>query len=1084
MTILRTFTFCTCLLSTALSAVSDERELDIALRSLEPTITFTSDVFIKHNPFPVNTDLSFTNQPFTRKIDGNGFQLVDATKGKNSPRGLWVQSGDVHIHNLNFVSLRAIGGKGGDSGPNSPSGSGGGGAGFGGSLYVSSCAKVTVENGRFIQSTAQGGAGGDPFAACGAKRAAGGGGGFMGGGGNASKAGGGGGGFYTKTPDTATGGDGGYGPRPGGGGGGGALGGIGGSSSGGYAPCGGGGGGSEGLPGGDAASTTTNGTLFRESPGVGDYARGGGTPVNPTFSSGGGGGSGGALCSSGEDGVYGVGGNGGSARGPDSSGFGGGGGGFGADQIGNGGDGGYGGGGGGGGASDVELILADGTNGNGGHGGYGGGGGGGGNDVERSTLTNAAGGYGGFGAGGGGAGRTENNGPSGKAGDGGFGGGGGGGGILLGFGGFGGGDGFGPAGGGGAGFGGAIFIEEGGELTLKNYVQFTGNTAIKGRGSCGNNGFEAGHDIFMMSNSQLTFNISKNSVVPSAIESNIGQGVLGGCVSSKGLTKQGKARLTLNGDNTYTGITLVEDGELRVNSSVITPIIISPRGTLSGNFTIKNDPLGPDVFLINEGTLSPGVNGVGTICLEAGDFLQTPSGTLVIDITPAAPLPLTNDMLAINAGKAFLGGTIEVVAGPGNYIKGTRFEIINAPTDGTRFAIEKRSGLPIDYEIVSTDSSVLVEILTTRIFEDHDIHPGAPQTVVNCIRGDDSTSAGSDFASILYLLGPPFLNHQEVNQTLLSLSPAIFGSIEWINARNNSYIADIISQHAFELCCAQDGCCGVDIWIAGYGNFMDNYERYDNLEPFDANSGGVIVGVDKSCSPCFDFGGAIGYTHTSFDWNPDCGSGKINSYYGSLYGSFQSRIFTLECSAIGGGSDYEMKRKITIADLTRTAKSDPWGYFFTGHLRGQFTIAPGNAAFEPFALVDYHYFHRNSFKETGADSLNLDVRSRDQHILRGEAGLMTSYTFVQDCWCCTAPYIGGSWVYDYPLNDSDQKASFIDQVGVISVEAYDSPVQMGSVQAGIRHSRCTGFALQVGYRGLFNRDTRINQLDLRLEWSY
>ena len=528
----------------------------------------------------------------------------------------------------------------------------------------------------------------------------------------------------------------------------------------------------------------------------------------------------------------------------------------------------------------------------------------------------------------------------------------------------------------------------------------------------------------------------------------------------------------------------VQEGELRINGSVTTDIEIN-GGAVSGDFaTVANGPTSnTGALTLNSGTFCPGPNGIGTVSL-AGQFIQN-GGDFVVDLTPD---PLNDRVVVTGSGATINDGNLVVVLGPGNYIDGTVYEVIEGTVTGSypESNIMKTSPDADSVNIEVTTGSLLITILTTRLFEDQTINSGIPQKVVDCILADaDSIAPDSDFAFVLELMG--MLSNEEVNQALIDLSPVRFGSLEWINARNNSQVADVLSQHLFDLCCSPRDCCdpyaNTEGWIAGYANFVDQHKRLDNLEPFDTSGGGVIAGIDWCCSPCFYFGGAVGYTRTSFDWNDHDGSGDINTYYGALYGSWHNSCFSVDLSVIGGGSDHDIKRKIQFTNLSTTAKSDPWGYFVTAHLglRGDWDCSC--FTFEPFAKMDYHYSTRDSFTEKGANSLNLNVKSIDQNFIRGEGGLRAYYTIACDCFCW-APFLGVSSVGDFPLDDSHQKASFIDQTCIMDIESYDSSLQMVSPEVGFKYSNECGFSILGGYKGLFNDKVRINQFDVRLEWIF
>jgi hypothetical protein len=711
-----------------------------------------------------------------------------------------------------------------------------------------------------------------------------------------------------------------------------------------------------------------------------------------------------------------------------------------------------------------------------GRGGHGGGGG--------YADVSGDGGEGGFGGGGGGS-------KAGAGGKGGFGGGGAGGTANPpGAGGFGGGNGTNDGSGVGGAFGGAIFMETESEVTLKKSASFSNNTVQIGGGAKGKTqGAKAmGKDIFMMSQSQLNVDIDTDLMIPNPIEGNQGDQTPDGPsgTGSGGLMKMGPAMLTLVGDNTFTGTTTVETGQLRVfNGSLVTNVVVQTGGILDGNFFVKKDATGNNGGnLTNNGIFSPGVNGVGNVGIEM-DFTQTASGTFLLDITPSGN---GSDKLFATSGVSNLDGILKVVANPGNYIGGTTYQAILGPSNG-QFANIIGVGfnginlaLNVDYNV--DGAGVLVTLLNSILFQHQQIDSGIPQEVVCCIKSAPIVPH-SDFATVVEALGT--LSNKEVNEALISLSPVQFGSLEWINARNNSLVTGILAQHLFELCCSPRDCCSCDcntsFWVAGYANFMDNHRRCDQLSPFDATAGGIVTGIDWCCNPCLYFGGAVGYTHTGFDWDKHGGCGQINSYYGALYSSWHLSCLTLDASVLGGGSSHDIDRKIDFANIYRTAKSDPWGYFFTGHLGARTDWSCFCITVEPFALVDYHYFHRESFHEKGAKSINLDVKEHNEHSLRGEAGL-----FLFSPWMCQsgciAPYLGLSWVGEFPLNDSDQVAHFQGQKCKIDTEAYDSSVQLASPEVGVKWTSCGGFSALIGYKGLYNSDVRISQIEGRLEWIF
>ncbi|MDR6538900.1 autotransporter-associated beta strand repeat-containing protein, partial [Variovorax soli] len=185
----------------------------------------------------------------------------------------------------------------------------------------------------------------------------------------------------------------------------------------------------------------------------------------------------------------------------------------------------------------------------GGSGGFGGGGGGGGCDGRTAEW----GGTGGFGAGGGGNGGVE-----------GFGGGRGA--AVAGLGrGIGG-------GGGGGGFGGAVFVRNGGSLTIASDFGFQNNSVAGGNGgpgllggNAGSSGSSAGSNLFLQGNGNL--GISPGSGVSVVLDTATiaDQSALGGIGSNAGLwglIKTGDGVLQLTGTAGFSGSVQIDQGSV------------------------------------------------------------------------------------------------------------------------------------------------------------------------------------------------------------------------------------------------------------------------------------------------------------------------------------------------------------------------------------------------------------------------------------------------------------------------------------------------------------------------------------------
>ena len=215
--------------------------------------------------------------------------------------------------------------------------------------------------------------------------------------------------------------------------------------------------------------------------------------------------------------------------------------------------------------------------------------GGGGGGVGGADASGSAGGNGGFGGGGGGGIGPGGNGGFGGGGGsaggaGGFGGGGGGGLFSAGLGGFGAGNGYGfsgnsypvnkiaaVVGGGGLGAGGAIFVQQGGSLTVTG-GDLLGNSSVGGAGGSvagvttpsSTQGSAFGEAIFLQGNQNLVFNetAGNGTTITDTITDQTGSGGTGSNAGSGSITLTGNGFLKLAGNDSYTGGTTIDSGTL------------------------------------------------------------------------------------------------------------------------------------------------------------------------------------------------------------------------------------------------------------------------------------------------------------------------------------------------------------------------------------------------------------------------------------------------------------------------------------------------------------------------------------------
>lgn len=343
-----------------------------------------------------------------------------------------------------------------------------------------------------------------------------------------------------------------------------------------------------------------------------------------------------------------------------------------------------------GGAGIIIGATSGGAGGNGGAAGNSGGGGGASGDGANSgggggvggangttSATSGGGGFGGGGAGGansnGGFGGGGGGGGSG-GGNGGFGGGGGGG---SGLGGFGGGDGTNNSaggGGGGAGMGGAIFVQEGGSLTLSGGLTINGNTVTAGAGGGGgsNSGSAFGSGIFLQGNGALTFKpgSGQTQTITDVIADQTGSGGTGANAGAWALRQTGPGMLTLSAANAYSGGTTISAGTLQLAGAGTLGLTSATTTVSGGTLDLGGTTQTQAALNLANGTIRNG--SLNAPITSTGGTLDTVGGTASLTTTSGI-----TTLLGINSYTGATnvnGGTLDVEGS----ITGTSSVTINA----------------------------------------------------------------------------------------------------------------------------------------------------------------------------------------------------------------------------------------------------------------------------------------------------------------------------------------------------------------------------------------------------------------------
>jgi len=210
------------------------------------------------------------------------------------------------------------------------------------------------------------------------------------------------------------------------------------------------------------------------------------------------------------------------------------------------------------------------------------------------------------------------------------------------------------------------------------------------------------------------------------------------------------------------------------------------------------------------------------------------------------------------------------------------------------------------------------------------------------------------------------------------------------------------------------------IWFKPFGGWTEQDDR-QGVTGYDIDSYGLAAGFDGDVSASWNLGFALAYINSDVESNLAAGKHTINmdSYQAKVYATKMfDDVTALNLQAGLGLSDYDSSRHIFNGDLAN-ADYDSWNVQLSVELERSYQVND-KTVMTPYVHADYGYADVESYHETGAGPLNLNVQDNSADSLIIGAGVKASHTVSDSLLLMANAGIG----YDVMTDRSNLTSSF------------------------------------------------------------
>ncbi|MBK5396030.1 autotransporter domain-containing protein [Pseudomonas sp. TH39(2020)] len=543
-----------------------------------------------------------------------------------------------------------------------------------------------------------------------------------------------------------------------------------------------------------------------------------------------------------------------------------------------------------------------------------------------------------------------------------------------------------------------------------------------------------------------------------------------------GLTKQGIGTLVLTGANTYAGPTLVNQGRLAINGSLLSAVTVNDSGILGGNGRIGA------LTAKSGGTVAPG-NSIGTLQV-AGDVIFEPGSTYAVELSP------TSSDQIVAGGKAVIdGATVSLslensptllTTSEVKSLLGNQYNILQAAG-----GIEGRFGAVLpDYLFIGGTLGYSANGIQLAVERNATSFASVGQTPNQraVAAAAEQLGAGNPLYETL-LLSPTAAVAQQAFQ---QLSGEIHPAIGTLLINDSRYLRDAVGERLrerdlFNAAAPTDD--RSNAWVKVLGAWGKSDGGHDNASS-NSSIGGLLAGVDGLITEDTRLGFVTGYSDSSLSMGDGThSSASVDSYHLGAYVGHEIDALRLSVGGAYSWHRIDVKRDLQFGDVSGKQKSKRDATTAQLFTEAAYRLDLQPLALEPFANLAYVHLNSDSFTEKG-DAAALKGGEDNRDAVLSTLGLRASKAIaLSDKQQLELSGTLG-WQHNLSNTRSEDHLAFANGNTAFSVQSVSLDRNAAVVGARAGLAVAQDVRLSLDYNGLLGSREKDHGVGLTLDWQF